>query len=555
MGEYIPLSENRLSWLTGFTGSAGAVVVTANEAAFFTDGRYTLQASQEIDKDFVVINSAETLPAHWLKQKSPTCRLGFDPKLMTIGQKKQFTAILGDQVEWVTLIPNPIDAMWKDRPTTPATPITHHPVQFTGRTVSEKVSFIRKELEKHHADSLLITANDSLCWLMNIRAGDIPHTPFARCYGILTPAELFLFADKRRVQPEVLTQDVAITVCDPNDLPARLKQMKGHILLDPSLASVWIEEQCMNAGLKPVLKPDPCQLAKAIKHPVEQDGIRKAHRIDGLALTRFLYFLSTTQEALDEIRVCEVLESFRKQSPDYLEPSFPTICGSGPNGAIVHYRVSNISNRPLDKNSLLLVDSGGQYPFGTTDVTRTLALGNPTQEMRENYTRVLKGHIALATALFPEGTNGMQLDALARQYLWQAGLDYDHGTGHGVGCYLSVHEGPQRISKKSSDVALQPGMILSNEPGYYKDGEYGIRIENLVMVVEKPSSNGKRFLGFETLTLAPLDPALVDRNMLSNAERKWLKDYHETVYSTHHAALSDSEKEWLKHSVTVFSDL
>jgi Xaa-Pro aminopeptidase len=556
MGEYIPDSEKRLGWLTGFTGSAGLAVITKDKAAFFTDGRYTLQAKEEVSSGFEILNMADVSPVKWVSKNCSSGTLGYDPKLVTIQTKKQLQNGLPNAVALAALQQNPVDVIWEDRPKAPASPIVHQPMECAGWSVEEKYVRIASQVKQEGADALLITASDSLCWLLNMRANDIPHTPFARCYGLLlAEGGIQLFVDHKRIESAAIAHwGKWVTVLAVDSLQNTLQELgsKGFtISLDPSQVSGWLEDCCNAAKLKILNKPDPCQLIKAIKNPVEIEGTKRAHRIDGLALTKFLAYLQEHATGMDELAVCEVLEQFRKESKDYIEPSFPTISGSGPNGAIVHYRVSEKTNRRLDQNNLLLVDSGGQYRFGTTDVTRTVAIGTPSQEMKENFTRVLKGHIALATAIFPEGTNGMQLDALARQYLWQAGLDYDHGTGHGVGSYLSVHEGPQRISKRGSDIALQAGMILSNEPGYYKNGEYGIRIENLIVVVEKFIRDGKRYFGFETLTLAPIDSCVIAPELLTDTEKLWLLYYHARVLETHQGFLNTKEKQWLEKVIAL----
>jgi Xaa-Pro aminopeptidase len=553
MGEYIPDSENSLGWLTGFSGSAGAVVIMQDKAVFFTDGRYMLQAKDEVGGVFEVVNSADLSMDNWLAQNLKIgAKIVLDAKLHTINSIKRIQKKLQDvPLELELLSHNPIDEIWSERPAPPASKVVLQPLKYTGMSSLEKCKSIANYISKNKADILFVTANDSLCWLLNMRGADVPCTPFVRVYGALhKDGVVDVFIDEKRIDKEVI-KSWRDSVRIHN--PAALQQwfeMQGKqgktIAVDPVFASAWVEQQCTQSGAKVVLMDDPCQLAKACKNEAEIAGTQDAHARDGLALTRFLHYLSQHHANMTEQDVCDKLLEFRRQDAAFLEPSFPTISGSGANGAIVHYRTTPKSNKKLEQNSLMLIDSGGQYQGGTTDVTRTVAIGTPSQEMKECFTRVLKGHIALATAIFPEGTNGMQLDALARQYLWAVGLDYDHGTGHGVGSYLSVHEGPQRISKKSSDVALRAGMIISNEPGYYKAGAFGIRTENLVVVVERFIKDGKKFFGFETLTLAPIDRRLVVDEMLSEEESKWLNNYHQKVFETHKNALSDDVMAWLK---------
>lgn len=551
MGEYIPESESRLGWLTGFSGSAGTAVVTKDHAVFFTDGRYTLQAKDEVGGVYDIINIADKTVDAWLAANLKSgAVIAADPTLHTVSYIRRLQKAVDDaglKLQFVDA--NPVDAIWKERPAAPTSKATMQPLQYAGSSAKDKCKEIAVQIENKKANALFITANDSLCWLLNMRGSDVPCTPFVRAYGALqNNGTVDLFIDAGRVTPDLLKSWGDTVRIHP---PAALKQWfaaqkEKAIAIDPSFASAWVERQCTAAGARIVLMEDPCQLAKACKHAAEIEGARLAHRKDGLALTRFLHHLSRHHRDMTEQDVCDKLLAFRMEDKDFIEPSFPTISGSGANGAIVHYRTTPKSNKKLEANTLMLIDSGGQYPFGTTDVTRTIAIGTPSQEMKECFTRVLKGHIALATAVFPEGTNGMQLDSLARQYLWQAGLDYDHGTGHGVGSYLSVHEGPQRISKKSSDVPLRPGMIISNEPGYYSAGAFGIRIENLVVVIERfTGGDGRKYFGFETLTLAPIDTSLIVKDMLSVSEVEWLGTYHKRVQESHVGSLNAEEKEWL----------
>ncbi len=511
--EYLPGSAKRLEFLTGFTGSAGLAIVTASKAAFFTDGRYTIQAAQQLDgKVFEVYNIADKRPETWAAERNIKC--GFDGWCLSLAQVRKFDA---KNLQPIIHSPNLIDLIWKTRPPIPTSPIRIHDEQYAGESSESKRRRIGKALT---TDAALLTSPDSVNWLLNIRGSDISHTPLVLCYAALSKdGTVDLFIDKKKVNFEALShlgKEVKI-----HEL-ATVTKIGGNqqILIDPARIPYALYLSLKNGGAEITEGQDPCLLPKAIKNETEIAGIKRAHKIDGAALTKFLHWLPLQNE-MDELKASAKLEEFRRQNPEYLEPSFDTISGFAANGAIVHYRATEESNNKFTPNNLYLIDSGGQYEFGTTDVTRTVAIGEPTAAMRRDYTLVLKGHIALATATFPRGTNGAQLDALARQFLWQEGKDYDHGTGHGVGYYLGVHEGPQGISKRANDTALQPGMIISNEPGYYKTGEYGIRIENLVLVVEK--QNG--FLGFETVTRAPLDDKLIEWEILNPAETKWAKEY------------------------------
>lgn len=509
--EYLPASAKRLEWLTGFTGSAGTAVITEDSAAFFTDGRYTLQASAQLDSAvFTIYNTAETPLHKWLSGKS---RIGVSPSLHTQAEIERFR---NAGAEIVFAPENPIDALWQDRPLPPASAIRPQPLEYAGESAESKISRVAAILAGEKIDLAVIATADSTNWLFNIRGNDIEYTPFALSYATVSASgKARLYAHSPA--PGIETRPLSALA---NDLAASGGK---RVLLDFSASPAGFLEILHEAKAEIVNKPDPCQLLKACKNPVELAGIRKAHELDGKAVAKFLSWLAAEapKGKLTEIAAADRLEEFRRENTEYLGPSFATISGAGPNGAIVHYHSTPETNRTLEPGSLYLIDSGGQYAFGTTDITRTVAIGEPTPEMRRDYTLVLKGHIALAMARFPTGTTGSQLDSLARYPLWRHGMDYDHGTGHGVGHYLSVHEGPQRISKTPSSVALQPGMVLSNEPGYYKTGHYGIRIENLVAVT--PSSPG--FLEFETLTKAPLDLNLVDFQMLGREEESWLRNY------------------------------
>jgi Xaa-Pro aminopeptidase len=428
-------------------------------------------------------------------------------------------------------------------------PIHLHGIQYAGVSAAKKCQSLLKIIHEKKADAVMISAPASLSWLLNIRGNDIPCTPVVQGFGMLwTDGGVDLFVPLEKLTPDVKNYLGASVRChDLSTLESTLKTIKNKaILIDPTLIPVALVQNL--EGCQLILAADPCALPKAIKNKVEIEGMQQAHVVDGAAVTRFFAWLSKMPAGtITEMDASEKLLTFRQKNPLFVEPSFETIAGSGVNGAIIHYHVTPEANRLLEKDSLFLLDSGGQYPNGTTDITRTIAIGTPTLEQKDRFTRVLKGHIALATALFPAGTTGSQLDALARQFLWQAGLDYDHGTGHGVGSFLSVHEGPQRISKSPSTVALQPGMVVSNEPGYYKTGAYGIRIESLILVVEKgtPERGERPLLGFETLTLVPIDTRLIQLEMLTPEERQWLNNYHTQVQKTLLPHLDEEEARWV----------
>jgi Xaa-Pro aminopeptidase len=548
-GEYVAAYAQRLPWLTGFTGSAGMGAFwqeSVKKHALFVDGRYVLQAPQEVDTQAIeVINSGDLSFPDWLKQqKFSALRIGFDPWLHTIQQIRKWQKQCSSKMVFVPS--DAVDAAWIDRPSPPQGAVRVHPLTLAGQTTQEKLIAVLAAIKEAGADALLITQPDAVCWLLNIRGSDIPYNPLLLSYLLVRASgEMELFSFQTSIQ------NISIKINDINSLlKLSENQLTGinRLLIDANDAPYGLVLAAEKFGFALVEKMDPTQLAKACKNEAELDGMRLAHLRDGLALSKFLHWFSQ-QNGVDELRVVDRLEAFRKEAKEYREPSFATIAGSGSNGAIVHYRASEQSNRQAQSGELFLLDSGGQYDDGTTDVTRTMAVGTSSDEMRRNFTLVLKGHIALAMAIFPEGTSGGQLDSLARQYLWAAGLDYDHGTGHGVGAHLCVHEGPQRISKRGSDVALREGMILSNEPGYYKNGEYGIRIENLVAVVQVgQTATGKALLGFETLTLAPIDRRLIAVELLRADERVWLNAYHERVYQAHQGVLNDAERTWLREA-------
>jgi Xaa-Pro aminopeptidase len=546
--EYVPPRAQRIAWLTGFTGSAGLVAVLRDKAALFTDGRYTLQARAQVDAGLYELRHiGDEPPTEWIAERLAGGRLGYDPWLFTADAAARFRAAAeraGGAL--VAVDGNPIDAAWVDQPPPPLAPAVAHDLRYAGEAAADKRARVAQSIE---ADAAVLTATDSIAWLFNIRGGDVAHTPLALAFAILrADATADLFLDRRKLTPGLETHlGNAVALREPGEFAVGLAELAGkRVRVDPAVTAAWVFDRLEAAGAKLVRAPDPCQLPKACKNDVELAGARAAHGRDGAALSRFLHWLELHATATDELAAADRLESFRRADALFRDTSFDTISGAGPNGAIVHYRSTPETNRRLEPGSLYLVDSGGQYLDGTTDVTRTVAIGAPDAEMRDRFTRVLKGHIALARCRFPEGSTGSQLDALARLALWQAGLDYDHGTGHGVGSYLGVHEGPQRISKLPNSVALKPGMIVSNEPGYYKTGAYGIRIENLVVVTRVEIEGAEKpMLGFETLTRAPIDLAAIEAGLLSEDERAWLNAYHAEVRAVVRPQLEPEAADWL----------
>ncbi|AUC98617.1 X-Pro aminopeptidase [Bradyrhizobium sp. SK17] len=554
--EYVAASEERLAWLTGFTGSAGLAIVLSKEAALFVDGRYTLQAGKQVDRKAWQIESlVEPPPEHWLtRHLSAGDRLGFDPWLHTSAAAERLAAACAKAgAELVAVEGNPVDAVWHERPAPPLGPVSIHGAQFSGEIEAEKLKRIRLEINKLGVDALVLSDSHAVAWTFNIRGADVSHTPLPLSYA-LVPKEgrPLVFIDHRKLSNSARDHlEQSADVEEPAALTPKLTELAkrgASIALDNATAADALSRLIAGAGGKPVRGNDPVSLLKAVKNLTEIEGTRTAHQRDAVALTRFLAWIDREAPAghLTEIDTVEALETFRRQTGALKDVSFPTIAGTGPNGAIVHYRVTRKSNRRIEPGDLLLIDSGAQYQDGTTDVTRTIAIGQPTDEMRDRFTRVLRGHIAIARAIFPDGTTGAQLDTLARQYLWQAGIDFEHGTGHGVGSYLSVHEGPARISKLGT-TPLKRGMILSNEPGYYKTDAYGIRIENLELVIGTDIAGAEKPVNaFETLTLAPIDRRLIEVAMLSADELAWLNDYHARVARTVRPQLDDNAtKLWL----------
>jgi Xaa-Pro aminopeptidase len=567
MSEYVGLYAQRLAWFTGFGGSAGTAVVLTDAsrepaAAIFVDGRYTLQVRDQVDGRFYAYESVpQTSVAKWLGENAPEgAKIAYDPWLHGKGWVAAASKALADNGgELIAVESNPIDAIWQDRPAPSTAPALVHEDRHAGQSSQAKRAAVSEWLAAKHLDAAVIAALDSIAWLLNLRGTDVERTPVALSYVIArADGTADLFIDEAKVTPELRAHlGNAVRIAPRAAFGPALADLQGQrVAVDPDSAVQAIFGALEQAGAQIVEERDPAVLPKACKNAAEQAGHRAAQARDGAAESRFLHWLSVEgpKGGVDELIAAERLHQFRRDTGDLRDLSFDTISGAGPNGAIVHYRVSAETNRRLEPGSVFLVDSGGQYPDGTTDITRTVWIGpgEPPAEVKDRFTRVLKGMIALARAVFPAGTKGSQLDALARQFLWAAGLDYQHGTGHGVGAFLSVHEGPQRIAKSSgaqggTEQELLPGMILSDEPGYYKTGEYGIRIENLLLVEERAIAGGETdSLGFETLTLVPIDRTLVDRALLSADEIAWWNAYHARVRAVIGPQLDGEAKAWIE---------
>ncbi|MBX3553668.1 MAG: aminopeptidase P family protein [Pseudolabrys sp.] len=552
--EYVAPADERLAWLTGFTGSAGAAIVLPDRAALFVDGRYQVQAPEQTDtKVFEIAHLIEQPPSQWLRAHlRQDAKLGYDPWLHTSEAVDALRKAC--EASGATLIPldsNPIDSVWNGRPNEPSGAVHLHDRRYAGEAAGDKLARLRETLAELRIDTLVISDPHNVAWIFNIRGSDVAHTPLPLAFALI-PARgrpaLYVAAGKLDNRTRSALEDLA-DVREPAAFLADLDALAGRaVQLDRGTGADALTRRLDAAEAHVTRAADPVTAMKAVKNDTEITGSRSAHQRDGAALVRFLAWFDreAPRGALTEIDAVAALESFRRDTGVLKDVSFPTISGAGPNGAIVHYRVTSATNREIGLGELFLIDSGAQYEDGTTDVTRTIAVGTPSAEMRDRFTRVLRGHIAIANAVFPRGTTGAQLDTLARLPLWQAGLDFDHGTGHGVGSYLSVHEGPARISKLGT-VPLERGMILSNEPGYYKTGAYGIRIENLVLVIAGPQPAGaeKTLDAFETLTLAPIDRRLIDPSMLSAAERDWLDRYHARVRDTLSPLVDAETRAWL----------
>ena len=555
--EYLPAANDRLAWATGFTGSAGAAVILKDKAAVFVDGRYTLQVRDQVDQSLFEVRDLMDggVPAYLESATGKGQTIGFDPRLHSpdaLEKLRSAAAKAGAALKPVDA--NPLDQAWgAERPAQPQAPVVPHPIVYAGEDSASKRARVGKDLADAGADAAVITAPASIAWLFNVRGGDVIRSPLPLGQAVLDAdgtARLFL-------DPAKITSDLPawlgnqVSLERPDALAGALAELKGkRVLVDPAQSSAWYSDTLGEAKATVVSSLDPCTLPRACKNAVEIDGARKAHVRDGAALTRFLHWLAGEAQTTlpDEAEVVAKLEGFREALGAMKDLSFDTIAGAGPNGAIVHYHPVRRLIRKTERGSLLLVDSGAQYLDGTTDVTRTVAIGEPTAEMRRHYTLVLQGHLALGRVRFPVGTTGSALDALARAPLWAAGLDYDHGTGHGVGSYLGVHEGPQRIAKAPSTVDLKPGMIVSNEPGYYKTGAYGIRIENLQFVTGPADIDGgeRPMLGFEFLTLAPYERRLINEILLSDVEREQINAYHARVLAEIGPLVEPEVAAWLE---------
>ena len=556
--EYVPACEARLAWLTGFSGSAGTAIVLKEQAAIFVDGRYALAVRDQVDTAVVTpIEVAKEKPEDWIGRHLGKGRLGFDPWLTTPAQARlleRAAKTAGGTL--VALGSNPIDAIWVDRPAPPQGAITLRPSKLAGESASRKLARVAAALSGHDAqvDALVVSDPHAVAWLFNIRGSDVGHTPLPLAFALVPKqGHATLFVDAGKVGPrEHKALSKLATIAEPGTLETVLDALGKtgqRVLFDAATVPARLTRGLEAAGGKAEVGTDPIALMKARKNAAELAGTREAHLRDGAAMTSFLHWLAETAKPgkITEIEAARALEAFRHCGGGLKDISFPSISAAGAHAAMAHYRVTTASDAVLERG-IYLIDSGAQYEDGTTDITRTIAIGRPTAEMRDRFTRVLKGHIAIATSVFPKGTSGMQIDALARLPLWRAGLDFDHGTGHGVGAYLGVHEGPQRIAKTGT-VALDPGMILSNEPGFYKAGEFGIRIENLVVVEAREVAGGDReMLGFETITFAPIDRALIDVRLLDPAERAWLDAYHAQVRRLIGPHVPPAVRRWLAES-------
>ena len=555
LGEYVPPGAERLAWLTGFTGSAGLAVVLADRAAVFTDGRYVLQLSVQTDPALFEPKHVVDTPAPaWIAAHAPAgARIGYDPLLVSEDGLARYNEA---GLTLVEADPNPVDIAWHDRPPPPDAPAVPHGLQYAGRTSAEKRAEVAAALRTAGQDAAIVTDPASIAWLLNIRGADVGYTPFALGFLLMCADEtatLFMDAGKLPADTRHWLGN-AVAVQDRAALAPALAGLAGkHVRVDGAGAPAWFAQRLRAAGASVVDGADPCALPKACKNATEQAGARAAHLRDAVAVCRFLHWLVAAAPGgiTTEMAAAERLLAFRAESPAFRGESFPAISGAGEHGAIIHYRATAASDRPLQPNEAYLIDSGAQYLDGTTDVTRTVwtGPGPASAELRDRTTRVLQGHIAIATAVFPQGVCGPHLDAFARRALWQAGLDYDHGTGHGVGSYLSVHEGPASLSRTGRMVPLAAGMILSDEPGFYQPGAYGIRLENLLLVrpAELPGAK-KPFLAFEVLTLAPFDRRLIEPSMLAPAERQWLDAYHARVLAEVGPALDAAAQAWLSRA-------
>ncbi|HCE3512012.1 TPA: aminopeptidase P family protein [Vibrio parahaemolyticus] len=557
LGEYVPAHNERLHWLTGFTGSAGAAVITQHKAAIFVDGRYTVQVTKQVPSELFEYRHLIEEPAlDWIQDNlTANASVAIDPRMHSSAWLDMAQAKLAGKLELNILSSNPIDELWHDRPAPVVSDVRLMPTEAVGQSSESKRKEIAQLVAKAGADSAVITALDSICWLLNVRGLDVSRLPVLLSHAILhADSSVEYFLDPARLPAEFAAHvGTGVTVHHPEALQSRLEAMSGKkVLLDPAISNAWFKLVLQNAGASVIAAADPCLMPKAAKNEVEIAGMKACHIRDGVAMSKFLCWLDAEVAAgnlHDEATLADRLEAFRKEDPTLMDLSFDTISAAGGNAAMCHY---NHENQPepgkLELNTLYLVDSGGQYLDGTTDITRTIAIGQPSAEMIKQFTLALKGHIGVARARFPKGTRGYQIDTLARQHLWAEGYDYDHGTGHGVGHFLSVHEGPASISKKQIDVPLTEGMVLSNEPGYYRADAFGIRIENLELVVETPTNGDFPVLSFESLTRCPIDKRNINVDMLTRPELAWLNDYHQKVWEQISPLVEGEVKEWLREA-------
>ncbi|HCH4140867.1 TPA: aminopeptidase P family protein [Vibrio parahaemolyticus] len=557
LGEYVPAHNERLHWLTGFTGSAGAAVITQDKAAIFVDGRYTVQVTKQVPNELFEYRHLIEEPAlDWIQDNlTANASVAIDPRTHSSAWLDMAQAKLAGKLELNILSSNPIDALWHDRPAPVVSDVRLMPTEAVGQSSESKRKEIAQLVAKAGADSAVITALDSICWLLNVRGLDVSRLPVLLSHAILhADSSVEYFLDPARLPAEFAAHvGTGVTVHHPEALQSRLEAMSGKkVLLDPAISNAWFKLVLQNADASVIAAADPCLMPKAAKNEVEIAGMKACHIRDGVAMSKFLCWLDAEVAAgnlHDEATLADRLEAFRKEDPTLMDLSFDTISAAGGNAAMCHY---NHENQPepgkLELNTLYLVDSGGQYLDGTTDITRTIAIGQPSAEMIKQFTLALKGHIGVARARFPKGTRGYQIDTLARQHLWAEGYDYDHGTGHGVGHFLSVHEGPASISKKQIDVPLTEGMVLSNEPGYYRADAFGIRIENLELVVETPTNGDFPVLSFESLTRCPIDKRNINVDMLTRPELAWLNDYHQKVWEQISPLVDGEVKEWLREA-------
>ena len=557
LGEYVPAHNERLHWLTGFTGSAGAAVVTKDKAAIFVDGRYTVQVTKQVPADLFEYRHLIEEPAlDWILNNLVTnASIAIDPRMHSSAWLDMAQSKLAGKLDLKTLVSNPIDELWHDRPAPVVSDVRLMPTETVGQSSESKRAEVAKLVTQAGADSAVITALDSICWLLNVRGLDVSRLPVLLSHAILhSDASVEYFLDPARLPADFDAHvGSGVTVYHPEALQSRLEAMNGkQVLVDPAISNAWFKLVLQNAGASIVAAADPCLLPKAAKNPVEIAGMKACHIRDGVAMSKFLCWLDAEVAAghlHDEATLSDRLEAFRKEDPTLKDLSFDTISAAGSNAAMCHYNHENQAvPGKLEMNTLYLVDSGGQYLDGTTDITRTIAIGQPSAEMIKQFTLALKGHIGVARARFPKGTRGYQIDTLARQHLWAEGYDYDHGTGHGVGHFLSVHEGPASISKRQIDVPLLEGMVLSNEPGYYRADAFGIRIENLELVVETPTQGDFSVLSFESLTRCPIDKRNINVDMLTRPELAWLNAYHQKVWDEISPLVEGDVKEWLRQA-------